>query len=381
MTSRQSQGSKEEPPSAVETGRFGQALEDIKLCTKDEPLAAAENKKIEETFKDVLRATDEFAGMFEGSEGHQQMGEKSKISEESNLRQTAQKETMSKQSNLPGPSDPAKITFESAELSRKIEMALEQILQLLQSPDDTTKFIALALLRGALTKIDSKEVQDSYRAIAPKCWTAMPVSFLDRLFNQFTKMVKGDASAPDARPMFELAFNVTHAFVCLLSPPENRHALLPKNMSKQLTASWAKRVEYIFGLLDRPLESPLHDPSMQILQLFSDIPEGASILIGVKDWVPLLKHADKDERPLEIYVRTFSTLAKTKRGKGLVSLSLLKKSFNKSVNRAIPAIQEVNREEKLWDAINQIIVTINDPEVKFTPGLVSKPFHLTRLTN
>ena len=360
------------PATAAETGLLEEALEDVKLCTKDEHLSAAKSNQIEQAFQDVLNATEEFSSTFEGSEEQQQSDQSSKPHTKTNLHKATQaKETSPQRNGVSSTIQPPKIVDEASGLSKKHAIALEQIFSLLQSPDDTTKFIGLALLRGVLTKIDSKEMQESYRVIAPKCWNAIPVNFLDRLFNQFTKMVQDDTSAPDARPMFELAFNVTHAFVCLLSIPENRHALMPENMSKQLTTSWTKRVEFIFGLLDRPCEQQLHDPALQILQLFSDIPEGASFLIGVKDWAPLFKHADRDDRPLEIYVRTFSTLAEARRGKELVSSGLLKKMFNQSVNQAIPVIENMNCEEELWDAMNEVIVAINDPEVQYTPGLVS----------
>ena len=339
---------------------------------REEPSSAAETTQLKQAFEDVKLTTAEFANTFEGKEGQQQSGQNSKPPTGTNTQKaTKEEEPSSKRNGVSSTTESPEISEEAPELSKEHAMALDQILQLLQSADDTIKFIGLALLRGVLTKIDSKEMQESYRTIAPRCWNAIPVSFLDRLFNQFTKMAEGDAYAPDARPMFELAFNVTHAFVCLLSIPQNRHALLPENMSKHLTASWAKRIETIFGLLDRPWEYPLHDSAMQILQLFSDIPEGASVLIGVKDWAPLLKHADKDERPLDIYMRVFCTVAQTKRGKELVSSSQLQKSFNKSVNQAIPAIEEIDCEEKLWNAMNQVILAVNDPEIQVTTALAS----------
>ena len=330
-------------------------------------LSIAETREIEQAFNDVKIATGEFAKTFEGSEEQGKLGEGSKSSAtRKSPEPNKQHEYDLSDDDLPRKTESLSLSNESSKISEEHEQALDKILQLLQSRDDTTKFMGLALLRGALKMIDNEDKQASFAAIAPGCWDAIPSTFLDRLFNQFTKMTEGNT---DAKAMFELAVGITHAFVCMLSVSKRRRfiTLLPVNMSKELTASWLKRTRFMVAALHRPSEKELCEPIIQILQVFCESSEGASVLLGINDWSPLFRLTAEDERPLSIFATTYHTLAKTKRGHELVPQSVLKKSFNKNINQAIPLFLEIDRPEVLWELLNQGIIAINKPAEIVSP--------------
>ena len=328
---------------------------------KKDSLTVAETSQLEQALKDVKLATGEFAKTFEGNEEQAELGQSS-----TSRKSTQEQQKVHGKDELSDMTESLKISDEPLKLSEDHEDALDKILRLLQSPDDTTKFMALALLRGALKMIDNEEKQASFAAIAPGCWDAIPITFLDRLFNQYTKMTQGNK---DAKAMFELAVGITHAFVCMLSVSKNRpfSVLLPVNMSKQLTASWLKRIGHMVEVLDRPSEEELHEPIIQILQVFCETPEGASVLLGIKDWAPLLRLSAEDERPFQVFTTMYCTLATTKRGHRLVPLSVLRKSFNKNITQAIPVFLGIDRPEILWDSLSQVLVAINRPVEMVSP--------------
>lgn len=114
--------------------------------------------------------------------------------------------------------------------------ALEQVLTLLNSKDDTPRFVGLALLRAMLD--NNTDLQKDTDVLA-RCWTAIPSIFLDRLFRAHAKVPEENG---EAKSMFELAVALVHSFVVLL-PQEKLHILLPEATSEKFKQSWIKRME------------------------------------------------------------------------------------------------------------------------------------------
>ena len=88
--------------------------------------------------------------------------------------------------------------------------SLDKALELLQAPDDTSRFVGLALLKSILD--NHKHLRED-GAIVTRCWTAIPVKFLDRLLKARPNEKK---SKEEAQSMVALAVAIIHAFVTLL---------------------------------------------------------------------------------------------------------------------------------------------------------------------
>ena len=97
---------------------------------------------------------------------------------------------------------------------------LEKALGYLGAKDDTSRFVGLALLKPVLEQELSKyigaEEEDTHEVIE-RCWSAIPVKFLDRLLK-----AKPDGKRPkeEAKSMVALAVAVLHAFMTILEAPE-----------------------------------------------------------------------------------------------------------------------------------------------------------------
>ena len=89
---------------------------------------------------------------------------------------------------------------------------LPRTLSLLQTKNDTSRFVGLALLKSLLDNQIS--LRDDGKIIT-ECWTAISASFLDRLLRARAKATEGK-SKDEARDMVELAVAVIHTFAMLL---------------------------------------------------------------------------------------------------------------------------------------------------------------------
>ena len=89
---------------------------------------------------------------------------------------------------------------------------LPRTLSLLQTKNDTSRFVGLALLKSLLDNQIS--LRDDGKIIT-ECWTAISASFLDRLLRAGAKATEGK-SKDEARDMVELAVAVIHTFALLL---------------------------------------------------------------------------------------------------------------------------------------------------------------------
>ena len=94
--------------------------------------------------------------------------------------------------------------------SKDPSKALDQVLALLRSRNDTNRFVGLALLKSILDKkVDFQTDAETVR----RCWAAVPASFLDGLLR--ASLVK-KRSKEESQHMAELAIAVLHAFIVLL---------------------------------------------------------------------------------------------------------------------------------------------------------------------
>jgi hypothetical protein len=94
--------------------------------------------------------------------------------------------------------------------------AIDQVILLLKSKDDTSKFVGLAILKSVL---DNQQELQRDPVIITKCWAALSPRFLDRLLRATESERK---SKDEARNMVDLAAGVIHAFTILL-PPDVRN--------------------------------------------------------------------------------------------------------------------------------------------------------------
>lgn len=108
--------------------------------------------------------------------------------------------------------------------------SLDKALLLLQAPDDTSRFVGLALLKSILD--NHKSLREDGLTVH-KCWTAIPVKFLDRLLKARPNAKR---SEEEAQSMVALAAAIIHAFVTLLPSPMLKDANLMGRVDGLLAA-------------------------------------------------------------------------------------------------------------------------------------------------
>ncbi len=112
--------------------------------------------------------------------------------------------------------------------------ALEQPLKLLQTGNDTHKFVGLALLKSIL---DNQQILREDHQVIAKCWTAISPRFLDGLLRASQSQSR---SRQEAQNMVELAVAIIHVFVVLL-PPEKRESAKLVGRTPGLVAALLQR--------------------------------------------------------------------------------------------------------------------------------------------
>lgn len=95
-----------------------------------------------------------------------------------------------------------------ASSAQQDEASIARIQTLLQSQDDTQRFVGLALLKSVLD--NSPEIRQNHEALQA-LWDSIPAKFLDRLLR-----TGSNPSRPESREMLDLAVSVLHTFVALL---------------------------------------------------------------------------------------------------------------------------------------------------------------------
>ncbi|KAI9768021.1 MAG: hypothetical protein M1840_005333 [Geoglossum simile] len=175
-------------------------------------------------------------------------------------------------------------TGASAAAPKNPSASIDQIIPLLKSKNDTSRFVGLAILKSVL---DNQRDLQRDSVIITKCWAAISPGFLDRLLRAEQSAGK---SKEEARDLVELAVAVIHAFA----------VLLPLDVG-----SGEGLVGRCEGLLMALLRSSSETTGLilQTLLTFASWPVGAARLLGVGDWSPLLEVAP--QQPLAIDVIKF----------------------------------------------------------------------------
>lgn len=169
--------------------------------------------------------------------------------------------------------------------SEQEDRAIARIEQLLRTKDDTSRFVALALLKAVLDN------QDTPKAASPdallRLWKAVPVKFLDKLLRaglnaQSESTPPSSSSDPAAAPtstahMRDLAVAVFHTFAVRILPSERRG-------DARLTGRIPLLVEL---LLNTPSEAT--PPTATTSEATSPTPENVSTLI-LQTLVTLVGH-------------------------------------------------------------------------------------------
>ncbi|SZF06041.1 unnamed protein product [Blumeria hordei] len=178
-----------------------------------------------------------------------------------------------------------------------VDDVIKKMSSFLQSKDDTSKFVGLALLKTILDK--EEVVKDS--AQLQLLWEMVPPSFLDRLLRaQVTEKI----SQAEARSMVDLAVSVLHIFVVLLSDR--------LQLGHKLTGRTAALVRALAS--STPESTKLN---LQILLTIVSDSEGSSRLLGLDSKVPLIEVAKEEPRALDIFQYAWVNVTATADGSGL----------------------------------------------------------------
>ncbi|KZF21615.1 DUF1941-domain-containing protein [Xylona heveae TC161] len=172
-------------------------------------------------------------------------------------------------------------TNPGGEASQETTNVVEWSLNLLQSPDDTSQFVGLAMLKPILGR--REHFQDDPTLIS-RCWDSISPKFLDRLLRSDKSMGK---SRDEASNMVSLGVSIIHSFMLLL-PPEAKEKKKMLGRTRRLVAALTR-------------SSP--ETTTQILQVllaFSSTTAGASTLFHVDDLSPLLEITPQDRLALDV---------------------------------------------------------------------------------
>ncbi|OTA66493.1 DUF1941-domain-containing protein [Hypoxylon sp. EC38] len=163
--------------------------------------------------------------------------------------------------------------------------SIEKIQQLLETKDDTSRFVGLALLKSVLD--NSPELQNE-KGVIISLWDSISPKFLDRLLRTGSQPGSEQNNSKD---MLDLAVAVIHTFTVLL-PEEARHD------------------EKLLGRIPRLASAVLHSSKettrviIEALLTLITVPEGARIFAGleVDDWAPLIEIAPEHSHVLTIFI-------------------------------------------------------------------------------
>ncbi|KAK0623118.1 Neurochondrin-domain-containing protein [Immersiella caudata] len=171
--------------------------------------------------------------------------------------------------------------------STQIEgVSIEKIETLLKAKDDSSRFVGLALLKSVLD--NSEELRSNEDAVV-RLWESIPSKFLDRLIRTGTRK---DSSKKGSHDMLDLAVYVIHTFC----------ALLPERKLKE-----GRVVDRIPQLVACLLNCPekTTQPVLETLVSLVSQPEGARVLVSVKDLTPLTEIASSQPLALEVLLHAW----------------------------------------------------------------------------
>lgn len=193
-----------------------------------------------------------------------------------------------------------------------ITTTAENLKALLQTKDDTQRFVGLALLKSLLD--NGQLIQDSERVC--ELWDALSPTFLDRLLRAHRNE---KLSRSEAQDMVDLAVSVIHTFTVIL--PENTRR------QKRLIGRTPALVK---ALVDSPPETT--KLILQILLTISSHSEGSLELLRMDDISPLTEIAAQYAIILDIIGYTWTTAS---------TIATEEVAVRKSVDKIMPILLNV----------------------------------------
>ncbi|SLM39367.1 hypothetical protein LPUS_09893 [Lasallia pustulata] len=220
---------------------------------------------------------------------------------------------------------------------------LQQALALLKARDDTSRFVGLALLKSILD--NNVELQNDPKTVS-ECWAAIPTKFVDRLLRAGES---GKKSKEEAKSMVELAVAVIHTFVVLL--PKTSHE------DEKLLG----RTEGLMSALIKSSSDTIQ--ILQVLLTFASTQKGASGLLQVEDWSPLLEIGPQEPLVLDIVKYTFLNAASKNDQESSIARKLSAK-----ISTLILAFRDTPSFGLLLDCLRVSLTTVPTEVILSTPS-------------
>lgn len=179
---------------------------------------------------------------------------------------------------------------------------LEKMKDLLQTKDDTSRFVGLALLKSVLDNGHLAQDSENLRLL----WEVMSPKFLDRLLRapQSEKVNKAES-----KDMVDLAVAVLHTFSILLPEDSRKQKRLTGRIGPLVKAVVQRySLNLRFSSNDQLTISSSPETTKLIIQTLLIIvsqPEGAVELLHVKDLSPLIEIASQYPLVLEVIKYTW----------------------------------------------------------------------------
>ena len=215
----------------------------------------------------------------------------------------------------------------------KQEATIARIELLLQAKDDTSRFVALALLKAVLDNQprDDDKKDDAEGAALPeeallRLWEALPINFLDKLLRAGLKSSSSSSSSSssqststtpkggDAAHMRDLAVAVLHTFAVHILPDDRKGdarlvGRIPLLVSCLLDSSTTTTTATTTTTSSSSSSSSATPTSTLILQtlatLVSRAPGAAAFNTGVDDLSPLIELAPEQPLVLDILLHAW----------------------------------------------------------------------------
>jgi Neurochondrin len=172
--------------------------------------------------------------------------------------------------------------------------SLGKIQELLQTKNDTSRFVGLALLKSVLD--NSPTLREDDQAVL-QLWDSISPKFLDRLIKTGQR---------EKKDMLDLAISVIHIFAMLLPEDAKRHPKLTGRIPP-LVGAVLNRSDLRFSILREPLSHALRSSPastrliLQTLHTIASFREGAIAFVAVEDLSPLTEIAPKYPETLDIF--------------------------------------------------------------------------------
>jgi hypothetical protein len=205
--------------------------------------------------------------------------------------------------------------------------SLETMQDLLQSKDDTSRFVGLAILKSVLDNAQFTQDSEQLR----KLWEAIPPKFLDRLL----RAQRNDStSKSEAQNMVDLAASILHTFTVLLPESSRQERRLLGRTAPLVTALIERSVSRIENDCELTHHSPPETTKLILQTLLTIVsrPEGALELLNIEDLSPLTEVST--QYPLALNILEFAWT-------NAATLSSEIDKVRKRIDEMIPVLQTV----------------------------------------